>query len=185
MTDLSAAAHELTPADVPDFAPPSKELIDTTCAEYDSALRMFQAAKELLDEHKERIVLLVDRYGYAPAGSEQSMRIDGNLATATITRSTTTTVNTAAANDLDLYLCTRSETAAIFNRLFARTTKFTFVEGAADALKTVALPARVSAKVAELFGKAISVKTNAPSVKVQLLEAEKPVRKPRGKKAVA
>lgn len=163
--------------------PPTPDEIDAEIAFYQAALACAKQAQEDANKYRDRLVQLADSFGKRPAHAEQSLRLAGRRNTVTVTRGTTVTINEPAVADLERYL---GETGAqIFDQLFAKQVKHTLIEGARDLLKKITLPRRIEEKVLSLFGRCIDLKTKAPTVKVEVIQPEKPVRKPRSRKAAA
>jgi hypothetical protein len=166
--------------------PPTPDEIDSAILFYKNAKACFAAAKKTMEAEQETLVKLVDKYGHRPAGAEQSIRMAGRRNTVTITRGTTVTVDEQAVEVLDNYLGPLLIGASrIFDRLFAKQTTHKLLKGASEFLKEVDFPQRTEEKILSLFGRCIDVKTNAPSVKVKVIKAEKPARKARGGKVAA
>ncbi len=168
----------------PELTRPNPEFIDGVIAEYEAARAIAEAADARTREAKDRVTYMTELYGYAVPGAEQSKRIDGRRNSATITRSTTVTVNPVAVTEFEIYL-QQIDHHKLFDRLFTRTVKYALREGAQDVLRGFEIGRRVSERIHSLFGKAFEVRTNAPSLKVKLIEPETPVRKGRGKKEAA
>lgn len=162
--------------------PPTLDEVDFMIQNYETIKTTYDLAKADLDHAREHLILMVEKFGHRPPHAEQSKRLHGTRNTATATTGTTVVVNESAVFDLELYL---TGLPAVFARLFCRQTKHTLVEGAHDVLKEIELPRRKHEKILSLFGKCIEIKTKAPSLKIEIIKAEKPAAKPRSKKAVA
>lgn len=165
--------------------------IDAEIAFYQNALACAKQAQEVATKYRDRLVELTDRHGTRPPHAEQSVRLAGRRNTVTVTRGTTVTINDAAVEDLKQYVDgVIVGDQPIFARLFASQIKYTLVEGARDLLKKLQLPRRTEEKTLSLFGRCIDLKTKAPTVKVEIIQPEKPAgkksaRKPRSGKAAA
>jgi hypothetical protein len=164
---------------------PTPDEIDAEIAFYENAQECLKTAKATADKYRDNLVSLADRFGSRPAHAEQSLRLAGRRNTLTVTRGTTVTVNEAAVADLEQYLGNLMVgSTTIFDRLFARSTTHKLLEGARELLKKLDLGRRTEEKTLSLFGRCIDLKTKSPSVKVEVIQPEKPARKPRaGKKA--
>jgi hypothetical protein len=166
----------------PPISQPTPEWIDRIITEYLRAQERVREAETIADNWKKSLTSLVDHHGHVPPHAEQSKRLAGRHNVATLTRGTTVSVNEPSVTQFLAYLSEQGY-ADLFPRFFAAQTKHVLVEGARDVLKTLKLARRVEEKIASLFGKAFDVKSKSPSLKVELVAAEKPQRKPRGKKA--
>jgi hypothetical protein len=164
------------------LVPPTAEQIDRHIADYQQRKAEAEKAQEFVDDAKKILVFLADHFGHRPAHAEQSLRLQGLRNAAVVTRSTTVVVDESAVIELQKETL---DIPAIFPRLFAVRIKHTLIEGARDVLKALDLPRRKHEKVLALFGKCFDVKTNAPSLKVEVIKPEKPAKKPRAAKAVA
>jgi len=162
--------------------PPSNVDIDNSIAGYEYAKAAAKQATLLADAAKQRVIFLVDNFGYCPANAPQSKRLDGLRNTATVTRGSSVTVKEGAVQILAIAI---ANIPGLFKRLFTPTTKHSLVKGAADAIKALDLPERRLEKILSLFGQCFDVKTAEPSLSVSVIKAEKPAKKPRPAKAAA
>jgi hypothetical protein len=174
----------ITPQPTPhdDLKPPTPDEIDTEIVAYKIAQLCAAHAKEALDAAKQKLVFMADSFGHRPAHAEQSLRLAGRRNTLTVTRGTTVTVNEQEVAEFERYLGPTLG-QPFFGQLFAKTTKHTLVEGARDLLKKLTLPRRSEEKVLSLFGRCIDLKPKAATVKIEVIQPEKPARKPRTAKA--
>ena len=175
--------------DMPDavFEKPTPTQIDAFIIQYKLAKRNADATHEVAEDLKKRVIDLVNTHGYAPAHAEQSRRLEGALNTVTVTTGTTVTVNEPKVDELHELLNDQLGTSSgltVFQSFFTTRIKHELTAGAEDALRTLTATKRTLQKVQAAFGQCISVKSKAPSVKIELREKQKPVRKPRAKKAV-
>jgi hypothetical protein len=167
----------------PATLPPTPEEIDAQILFFQNAQACYRTAKETMDAGAKQLVAMVDAHGSRPAHAEQSIRLAGRRNVVTVTRGTTVRVHEPAVAELEGYLGDLG--GQIFTRLFARQTTHRLVEGARDLLKTLSLPRRTEEKVLSLFGRCVDITTKAPAVKIDVVQPEKPARKPRGRKAAA
>ncbi len=182
MPDANDLPTTLDPAKRSLMLPPTVAEIDFMIQNYETIKTTYEVAKAELDRARDHMILMVEKFGHRPPHAEQSKRLHGTRNTATATTGTSVVVNESAVYDLQLYLV---DLPAIFSRLFNRQTKHTLVEGAHDVLKEIELPRRKHEKILSLFGRCIEIKTKAPSLKIEIVKAEKPTAKPRSNKGVA
>jgi len=169
----------------PEPAPkPTPEEIDAEILFFQNAQACYRAAKETMEAAQKKLVLVVDLHGTRPPHAEQSIRLAGRRNAVTVTRGTTVTVHEPAVEELENYLC-EQVAEGIFERLFARQITHRLVEGARELLKTLSLSRRTEEKVLSLFGKCVDLKTKAPTVKIEVIQPEKPARKPRASRKAA
>ena len=167
-----------------ELAPLNIDQIDQCIQEYELALRASDAADAQLKSAKLGLIALVQQHGSVPSHAEQSKRIVGRRNQATITTATTMEIDEDAVGNLAEYLF-HQRIPALFDRLFATTTKHSVIKGAKEVLAGVKLQVREHDRIASLFGLCILPKPKSPSLKVELIAAEKPERKPRAGKQVA
>ena len=184
LTSTADIANAVPVADQDGGPQPTPDGIDSAIAAYEQAQLTAKHHQEIADGLKQQLVELVDEFGSVPAGAEQSKRLDGRRNTATITRGTTVSISEPGVAELGCYLADEG-LFDLFPRFFTPQTKHKLVEGAGDVVKSVKLSLRVEQKILSLFGRSFTVKSNAPSLKVTTVEAEKVTRKPRGGKAAA
>lgn len=163
--------------------PPSPQTIDEAIEAYNFALSLAKAADKAVDDEKAKLMFLVEHFGSVPAHAEQSKRLIGQHNEATITYSTSLTVNEAGVEALRQFLVKEKLDESMFPRFFAPTVKHKMVDGARDVLKGMSLSNRVREKISSLFGLSIEVRTSAPSLKVKTVQPEKPVRTKKAKAA--
>ena len=180
---LLHATHALAASGV-EIPAPNIYMIDAYIAEYESAQRLLASAKAVHDIAKAGLIALVSAHGAVPQGADQSKRLVGQRNVATVTTANSTVVDEQAINDLGVY-CAEQRLDSIFDRLFATEVKHKLIDGARSVLATLQLPKRTHEKILSLFGRCIDIKPKAPSLKVEVIEPEKPARKPRAAKAVA
>lgn len=155
--------------------------IDECILEFESAQRLFAAAKETFDQAKQQLTTIVQAHGSTPDGAEQSKRIIGRRNKATVTVGNSTSVNEEGVHELLGYL-TKQERPEVFDKLFVAETKFKLLDSARNVLAAIKLPKTVHERVLSLFGRCIDVKPKAPALKVDVIVPEKPARKARAKR---
>jgi len=171
--DLDAVAAEA--AAKQSTTPPTLDQIDEAIALYEVAKVNQKAAKKVVDDAEEAVVKMVDSFGHSPEKAERSKRLEGRRNVATVTRGTTISIDETSVLGLRSYLFDQ-KLEGLFPLFFAPETSHKLVAGAKDVLKKFKLQERVEQKIASLFGRTFDVKTNSPSLKVQVIKAEKPVR---------
>jgi len=170
------------------FQRPIPAQIDAFIIQYKLAKSDADATREVADSIKERLIHLIDHFGHPLPNSERSWLIEGALNDATLTRGTTITVNDAAVCELFELLdkaLGASTAATVFSQLFIERRKYELAPGAENAIRTINLPKRLLQKVQAAYGLCYSQKDKAPALKITSRNKQKPVRKPRAKKAVA
>ena len=161
---------------------PTLAEIDAAIYDFEAAQQIARSAAEVVDQKKSTLLTMVDSFGSIPAHAEQSKRLIGTHNEATITFATSVSVSETGVDIFHRYLAENCM-ASIFGRFFTPVTKHKMVDGANDVLKTLTMSNRHRAKIAQLFGLAIDVKTSAPSLKVKTIQPEKPVRTKKAKAA--
>jgi hypothetical protein len=161
------------------LVPPSPEQIDGHIADYEAAKAEAEKAKERVQDAKKIIVFLADNFGHRAQGAEQSVRLAGVRNAALVTRGSTVVIDEAALLELKLAV---DPLPGIFELLFAAQTTHKLLKGARTALLSLCIPKRKHEKLLSLFGKCFDVKTNEPSLKVEVIKPEKPAKKPRASK---
>lgn len=164
------------------LVPPSAEQIDGYIAQYEYAKKASDEAKAALDIEKDKLVFLADHFGHPAPGADQSIRLAGLRNAARITRGSSVVIDEPAV--LELQKATKS-LPALFACLFSSQTTHKLLKDARKALLAVQVPQRRHEKLLAMFGKCFDVKTNAPSVKVEVIKPEKVAKKPRSGKAAA
>lgn len=159
---------------------PSPEQIDELARVWQAAQLARLQAIEQVSLLEIKLIDMVTLFGSVPAHAEKSRRLKGKLAEITVTKSDVLTINDDRVEDLKAVLDAVGR-LDFFAKLFTLRSKYEFVEGAETALKSDALPRRLSEKVLNLWGRCISVKAKKPSLKVTIADPAKPVR--RGAKA--
>ena len=181
VTTLAAVASEIGEGlPVPAL---TVDQIDDCIVDIEFYKRELAVAKKAYDDAQDVVIQIVQAHGSVPPHAEQSKRLLGRRNVATITTGTTTTVNEDAVDELKQYL--GSTHRSIFESLFATETKRKLIDGARNVLSAIALPKRAHEKVLSLFGRCFDIKPKSPSLKVEVIKAEKPARKPRAEKAAA
>jgi hypothetical protein len=158
--------------------------IDSCCNEFASAERLLDSAQAVYDIAKRALIAVVKEHGTVPPGADESRRVLGRRNQATITIGKVTTVREDGVREIEDYL-TNIGLPTVFDRLFATNTKHTLHKSAHEVLAALQLRKPEQEKVASLYGRCIDVKPKAPSLRVDIVTAEKPVRTPRAEKAVA
>lgn len=142
--------------------------------------RAAQAAKEVAAEEA-ALVALVNVYGSVVPKAEKSRRLAGRLSELTLTKSDTITIVDDRVDMLKEALEANGR-GDFFSQLFTEHRKWEIVKGAADALKSVALPKRLAERVLNLYGRCLSVKAKKPTLKVTIADPSQPARRPRARK---
>jgi hypothetical protein len=131
----------------------------------------FRAANELAGEVKARLVAMVEAHGFRH--TEKSKRLAGLHTTATTTTATRVSIDDAAVEHFRGYLAA-CEFPELAKQFFVAHTSYSLVQGPGEVLKGLELAKRVRTKIAALVGLCFQVKTNAPSLKIDVAEAVKP-----------
>lgn len=157
---------------------PTPAEIDALVLEYDKAQRKVLRAAVLakgraaaVDALKTRLIPLVQQFGEKHA--EKSMRLKGLHNTATITTGTRTEVVAAGVTALKAYF-DKSRLPALMKRFFQVHVSYSLVQGPGEVLKTLKLGKRRREILDALVHGCFDVKTNAPSLKVDVVEPQKP-----------
>jgi hypothetical protein len=173
MKTRSVPTKNLAEATTETFTP---QQIDLLIADYECATADLVIVRERAQMLKDDLIALVDRFGSAPETAKKSKRWSGLIHTATITFSTTTTVNEAGVSKLRAFLESKN-LLALFPRFFALILPAVYVpppprhrqlDGVNEVLKTLDAPLgkRIEEQLSALCGKAIDSKTNAPSLRI-------------------
>lgn len=157
---------------------PTPAQVDVLVERYSEAKQLADAAKAAAgvmsanaDEVKAELVTLVEMFGFRH--TEKSKRLAGLHNTATTTTATRVSVDDAAVGTFRSYL-EDQELMELSGRFFVAHTTYSLVEGPAEVLKTLSLGKRVRDKISSLIGLCFQIKTNAPSLKIETVVAEKP-----------
>lgn len=156
---------------------PTPAAVDALIEEYADAQALaaaagdgFRVANELASRVKERLVPMVLTFGVPHA--KKSMRLCGTRNTATTTTATPTVIVPGAVETFRTYL--EKKALPILGMFFIAHTTYTLVAAPAEVLKTLNLRGKVLAKMKSLIGLCHEVKTNAPSLKVDVVEPTGP-----------
>ncbi len=159
---------------------PTPEQIDALVIEYAaaqlvalSANTVSKSANEAVGKIKERLTALVETHGFRH--TEKSKRLVGLHNTATTTTGTRVSIDDGKVEDLRTYL-DAAEVPGLASRFFSVHTSYSLVSGPAEVLKTLTLGKRLRTKITSLLGLCFEIKTNAPSLKIETVAAEKPVK---------
>lgn len=157
---------------------PTPRAIDALIAEYAQAQEIAIAAgaeakakTAIADAVKVRLTAMVEEYG--ARHTDKSKRLAGLHNTATTTTATRVSVDAGAVDAFKSYL-DQAEMPELVDRFFSTRVTYSLVEGPADVLKTLSLGKRVHTKISSLLGLCFQVKTNTPSLKVEVVAAAKP-----------
>lgn len=157
---------------------PTPEEIDTLIANYaeaqGEAMAIGAVAKLKLDAAgvlKAQLTATVEQWG--ARYTEKSKRLAGAHHTATTTTGTRIAIDPAAVAQFKDYLDS-AELPDVVERFFLAHTSYSLVDGPTEVLRTLDLGKRIRAKIAALVGLCFQVKTNAPSLKVDVAELAKP-----------
>lgn len=167
------AKNDTTPAKAPTPAQ-----VDALIDEYAKAQQDAQAAATVAkvltatqDEVKGRLVAMVEAFGVRH--TEKSKRLVGLHNTATTTTGTRTSIDDGAVEKLRSYLG-KEDLVQLHDRFFVTHTTYSLVSGPAEVLKTLDLGTKIRNKITSMLGLCFQIKTNAPSLKIATVEAEKP-----------
>jgi hypothetical protein len=157
---------------------PTPAQVDALVKKYADAKELSDAAKAAAqvmtaktDEVKAELVQMVETFGRPY--TQSSKRLSGLHNTATTTTAKRTLIDDDAVEGLRGYLEAQKLTE-ISGRFFIAHTTYSLVEAPAEVLKTLSLAKRVREKVASLIGLCLHVKTNAPSLKIETVNAVAP-----------
>jgi hypothetical protein len=157
----------------PETAPTPKQ-IDELIAEYaaaqNEAAALGAAAKLLSDkagEIKASLTATVERWG--ARHTEKSKRLAGLRHLAQTTTATRVSIDDAAVEKLRAYLGT-TETPELAQEFFVAHTSYSLVSGPGDKLKTLTMGTRLRTKITGMLKGCFTIKTSAPSLKVELAE---------------
>jgi len=157
---------------------PTRAQVDALVNEYakvkadsDAAATLAKMTDEVTDKVKQRLVAMVESFGVRHA--EKSKRLAGNRNTATTTTGTRTSVDDAAVETFRTFL-NKQELTEISGRFFVEHVSYSLVAGPQEVLKTLLLGTRIRDKVASLLGLCFRIKTNAPSLKIEIVAAREP-----------
>jgi hypothetical protein len=128
-------------------------------------------ASDAADVVKAELTLMVESFGLAH--TDKSKRLVGLHNTATTTTGTRVSVDDAAVDGLREYL-DKTELPELAGRFFVARTTYSLVQGPAEVLKTLTLGKRVRTQISSLLGLCFQVKTNAPSLKIVVVDPELP-----------
>jgi hypothetical protein len=131
------------------------------------------AASAVAEEVKGRLVAMVAAHGLKHA--EKSMRLSGEHNRATVTRGTRVEMLAAGVDNFKANL-DKSEIPGIAGKFFTEHVSYSLVAGPAEVLKTLELGARIRTKLTALIALCFEIKTNAPSLKIEAVAAEKPAK---------
>jgi hypothetical protein len=173
---MTSAIDAAAPATPPVLLTP--EEIDTTIETYETAVADLAVLTRRASELKAALVAQVEQYGQAHAG--KSKRWQGLLKSATLTYSTTSSVNVPGVNKLWDYLASKN-LDWLFTRFFEKRVPAVYVppppsyrqvDGPGVVFLALAesgakkLGTTIENKIAGLVALAIDTKTNQPSLKI-------------------
>jgi hypothetical protein len=172
---MGAISETTKPALVPtpkeiDALAKEYKLAEVAVAERKAELK---AATDTQDEIKGRVVEMVKAFGGRHA--EKSLRLLGIHSVATVTTATVVKTDPEKVEKFRGYLG-EQEIKGLSERFFRSHTIYSLVDGPAEVLKTLDVPTRIRTKITQLLSLCFTVETKAPSLKVELVEAEKPAR---------
>ena len=131
-----------------------------------AAAKVKQAAAYEIKGH---LTAMVESFGFRH--TEKSKRITGLHTVATTTTATRVSIDDAAVETFRGYL-EGQELTELAGRFFISHTSYSLVEGPQEVLKSLSLGKRVRDKISSLIGLCFQVKTNAPSLKIEVTAAE-------------
>jgi hypothetical protein len=159
--------------------PPTPRQIDEFVDLFERRSSESALANANLQECKDELIALVQRFGTVPAGAEQSLRLEGAVTVLTITTGSTVAVKTDAVNELKAAMDVNGR-GELFPLLFATRSKYELQEDAATRLRTAKLPQRLVKLFTNLYSRCFDVKKKSPSLRIERLDtakAAKPNRK--------
>ena len=163
---------------------PDIDEIDAWAADFNAIKARAKLAADLLNDEEAWMIYLAKTFGSVPAGAESSMRLQGKLATITVTQGNSTSIKQDAIADFR-GACTANKRQKLFGAMFEEHTEYSIRKDAAEELRKAPLPKRLFEKLLLLYRACSETKKKEPSVKVVILDPNKPTKKPRAKKAVA
>lgn len=150
--------------------PPTRAQVDALVNEYarvqgdaTAASTAAKVAQGIADEVKERLVVMVESFGYRH--TEKSKRLAGLHTQATTTTGVRTTIDDEAVETFRRYL-EKKELSEIAGRFFVEHVSYSLVQGPQEVLQTLSLATKIRDKVTSLLGLCFKIKTNAPSLKI-------------------
>jgi hypothetical protein len=173
--DSGPAAIDIsTRAELAPEAAPTPKAIDELIAEYadakskvDAAAAAAKITSDAAGEIKDRLTAMVEKWG--ARHTEKSKRLAGQHNTATTTTATRVSIVDEAVEKMRGYLAS-SKTPELAGEFFEAHTSYSLVSGPAEKLKTLTMGVRLRRKVTEMLQACFEIKTNAPSLKVELAE---------------
>ena len=166
-------ADTQAPVTAPATQPTPKE-IDALIAEYAAAqgiaLEMGAMAKEASDTAggiKVRLTAMVETWG--GRHTAKSKRLAGLHNTATTTTATRVSVDDAAVEAMRTFLST-TEQPELAEQFFVSHTSYSLVAGPDEKLKSLTMGGRLRAKIRSLLKNCFEIKTNTPSLKIEMAE---------------
>ena len=164
-------------SEVQETAPTPKEidaLIREFAAAQSEAAALGATAKVLNEkagEIKVRLTAMVEQFGVRH--TEKSKRLAGEHNTATTTTATRVAIDDEAVERFRAYLG-KSELPELSGKFFREVISYSIVAAPAEVLKTLTLGARIRTKITALLGLCFQIKTNNPSLKVDVVEPARP-----------
>ncbi len=153
---------------------PTPKQVDELIAEFAAAqsnARMMAAvaatAADTAGDIKVRLTAMVEQWG--GRHTEKSKRLTGLHNTATTTTATKVSIDDAAVEKLRGYLST-TEMPELAEQFFVAHTSYSLVSGPDEKLKSLTMGARLRTKLTGMIKSCFSIKTNTPSLKVELAE---------------
>lgn len=153
---------------------PTPKQIDRLIAEYAAAqseaaghAAVAKTSSEAAGEIKLRLTAIVEKFG--SRHTEKSKRLAGLHNTATTTTATRVTIDDAAVEKLRGYLAT-TESPELVEEFFVPHTSYSLVSGPDEKLKSLTMGARLRTKITGLLKNCFEIKTQNPSLKVELAE---------------
>lgn len=157
---------------------PRAQWIDAKIAEYqelkekaDVAGAAAKLAADAAGVVKAELTELVEKFG--ARHTEKSKKLAGVHNTATTTTATRVTIDAERVEELRVWL-DKESLPDVAQRFFVEQKTYSLVEGPAEVLKTLTLGRRIQTKITAMLGLCFAIKTNAPSLKVEVVTPEKP-----------
>lgn len=155
---------------------PWGQWIDAKIAEYaelkeaaDVAAAKAKEAADLAGAVKAELTEIVEKFG--ARHTEKSKRLQGVRNFATTTTATRISIDAEKVEDLRTWL-EKEELPAVAEKFFVAQTTYSLVQGPQDVLRTLTLGKRIHTKISALLGLCFQIKTNVPSLKVEVAETE-------------
>jgi hypothetical protein len=162
--------------------PPTPKQIDELVTLYERTMTVAALANTNLQDAKDELIAIVNRFGTVPAGAEKSLRLEGAVTILTVTSGDAVAVKEDAVNALKTAMEVNNQ-GELFPLLFAERTKHSLQEDAATQLRTAKLPQRLVKLFTSLYARCFDVKKKSPSLRIDRLDMSKDAAKAKKAKA--